>query len=188
MRIKGLSLKDFAITISDYLYKNGIETVLTGGACVTIYTNNKYKSYDLDLVLISIDKQKKARQLLKDIGFYEEERYFKHNETDYFIDFMSPPLSVGEEPVKEISEIKKGRSTLKLLSPTDCVKDRLAAFYHWNDRQGLEQAILVSIDNNVDLKEIERWSKNEGMNVQHEKFIASLSEQMEGKKEKVIIP
>jgi hypothetical protein len=42
MKIKGISLKDLAIYISDYLRKNGIETVLSGGACVTIYTDNKY--------------------------------------------------------------------------------------------------------------------------------------------------
>ena len=30
---------------------------------------------------------------------------------------------------------------LGLLSPTDCVKDRLAAFYHWKDQQSLEPAI-----------------------------------------------
>jgi len=49
------------------------------------------------------------------------------------------------------------------MSPTDCVKDRLAAFYHWNDRQSLEQAILVSRRQSVDLKEIRRWSLKEGM-------------------------
>ncbi len=52
---------------------------------------------------------------------------------------------------------------LKLLSPTDCIKDRLAAFYHWNDIQSLDQAILVAKGNKIDLKEIERWSINEGM-------------------------
>ena len=52
---------------------------------------------------------------------------------------------------------------LKLLSPTDCIKDRLAAYYHWNDIQSLDQAILVAKGNKIDLKEIERWSINEGM-------------------------
>jgi hypothetical protein len=176
MRIKGLSLEDFAIVISDYLIKNGIDVVLSGGACVTIYTKNKFMSYDLDFVLVSSDKQKDARQLLTDIGFYEEDRYFKHNDTEYFIDFISSPLSIGEEPVREISEIKKGKCTLRLLSPTECVKDRLAAFYHWNDRQSLEQAILVCGDNKVDLKEIERWSANEGMSTKYNIFLTSLSE------------
>lgn len=176
MRLKGLSLEDFAIVISDYLAKNGIEVILSGGACVTIYTKNKFMSSDLDFVLVSSDKQKEVRQLLTEIGFYEEDRYFKHSDTEFFIDFVSPPLSVGQEPVKEISEIKKGGRVLKLLSPTDCVKDRLAAFYYWNDRQSLEQAVLVGKDVEVDLKEVERWSVNEGMSDKYEKFIGRLNE------------
>jgi hypothetical protein len=38
--------------------------------------------------------------------------------------------------------------------PTDCVKDRLAAFYHWGDRQGLEQAILVLKTNAIDIDSV----------------------------------
>ncbi len=64
---------------------------------------------------------------------------------------------------------------MKLLSPTDCVKDRLAAFYHWNDRQALEQAVLVCKDVEVELKEVERWSGNEGMSDKYEKFIERLN-------------
>lgn len=64
--------------------------------------------------------------------------------------------------MKTISKIKRRNKVLRLLSPTDCVKDRLAAFFHWNDRQSLEQAILVSRRQSVDLKEIRRWSLKEG--------------------------
>jgi hypothetical protein len=49
-----------------------------------------------------------------------------------------------------------------VISPTDCVKDRLCAFYFWNDQQGLAQAILVTKSQNVDLDEIKRWSQVEG--------------------------
>ena len=170
MRISSLSLKDLAITISDYLGRNGIDVVLTGGACVSIYTNNKYMSYDLDYVFISGD-HKKTKELLGQIGFYPEDRYFKHMDTEYFLDFVPPPLSVGSEPVKEIAEINKNNKTLRLLSPTDCVKDRLAAYYHWNDRQSLEQAVLVCKDNDIDLQEVKRWSLNEGMRGKYLKFI-----------------
>lgn len=31
-----------------------------------------------------------------------------------------------------------------MLTATDSVKDRLASFYHWNDHQSLEQAILIN--------------------------------------------
>ncbi len=158
-----MSIEDLAVYLSDHLRKNGIETVLSGGACVTIYTDNKYLSYDLDFVLLSFVGQKKINEALEKIGFQIEGKYFKHEETPYFVEFLSPPLSVGQEPVKEISEIIKGNKVLKLLSPTDCVKDRLAAYYHWNDRQSLEQAILVSKNNTVDLQEVKRWSINENM-------------------------
>jgi len=179
MQIKNLPLKDLAIFISDYLCKRGIDTVLSGGACVSIYTSNKYISYDLDFVLLSFYDLKKVEKILTDIGFYEENRYFRHKETEYFLDFVSPPLSVGSEPVKEISEIIKGDRTLKLLSVTDCVKDRLAAYYHWGDRQALEQAILVCRDNKVDFKEVERWSKNEGMTDKFKIFRKDLKERID---------
>lgn len=51
---------------------------------------------------------------------------------------------------------------MKLLSPTDCVKDRLAAYYHWNDRQCLQQAVWVARARKIDWDEVERWSRKEG--------------------------
>jgi hypothetical protein len=176
MRIKGLNLKDLAIAVSDYLRKNGIETLLTGGACVVIYTNAKYMSYDLDFVLIPSERQKEVRELLRKIGFYEDDRYFKHPDSKYFIDFVSPPASLGSEPVKSISEIKKGGRKLRLLSPTDCAKDRLAGFYHWKDRQALDQAVMVCRSQRVDLEEIKRWSRNEGMAAEFEIFLKALNQ------------
>ena len=44
----------------------------------------------------------------------------------------------------------------------DMSMGELAAYYHWKDRQCLEQAILVAKAQDVDLGEIERWSKREG--------------------------
>jgi len=178
MKIKGLSLKDLAIFLSDYLSRHGVETVLTGGACVSIYTRNKYRSYDLDFVLLSYIKRKKIVSVLDNIGFREDGRHFRHKDTPYIVEFLAPPLSIGNEPVGKISEIIKGNMVLKLLSPTDSVKDRLAAFYHWNDRQSLEQAILVCLDNEIDMREVKRWSLKEGMRDKHEIFMNLLKKRM----------
>jgi len=175
MEIKDLSIRDLAIFISDYLSKNGIETVLSGGACVSIYTQNKYLSYDLDFVLLSYISRNKIKTVLEKLGFEEEGRHFRHKYTPFIVDILAPPPSVGEEPIGKITEIRKGNRVLKLLSPTDCVKDRLAAFYHWNDTQSLEQAILVCADNDIDLKEIERWSFKEGMKGKLETFKNALT-------------
>jgi len=62
--------------------------------------------------------------------------------------------------VKEIRDMSMGE--LAALSPTDCVKDRLAAFFYWNDQECLEQALLVGSSTDIDLSEIERWAHKEG--------------------------
>jgi hypothetical protein len=129
-------------------------------------------------VLRTFDDQKKVKSILAEIGFYEKNRLFMHDDSIYTVDFLSPPLSVGEEPVKEIARLKKGKKILKLLSVTDCVKDRLAAYYHWEDEQSEEQAILVCLDNDVDLEEVERWSRNERMMDRFNIFKKHLRERM----------
>lgn len=163
MNLKELTLLDLAIYIADHLRASGIDVVLSGGACVSIYAPTGYLSYDLDFVLVSATARAKLGEAMARLGFFEDGRHFRHPETPFIVEFLSPPLSVGEEPVRNIAEITKRKKTLRLLSPTDCVKDRLAAFYHWNDRQSLEQAILVSQSETIDLKEVRRWSVQEGM-------------------------
>ena len=161
--IRDMSAGELASFICCRLKKNGIDVVLSGGSCVSSYSNNKYVSSDLDFV----DNQyfirgEKVRNALSEIGFYEENRYFKNSESDLLIEFPPGPLSVGEETVKEVILLKYATGELRIISPTDCVKDRLASYYHFDDRQCLEQAVLVARDNKVDLAEVERWSRHEG--------------------------
>ena len=52
---------------------------------------------------------------------------------------------------------------MRLLSPTDCVKDRLTWWFHAKDRQCLEQAVAVTQTADVDVEELRRWSKGEHM-------------------------
>jgi len=48
------------------------------------------------------------------------------------------------------------------LSATDSCRDRLAAFYHWNDRQALALAVEIARTHPVDLGLIREWSAREG--------------------------
>lgn len=160
--IKDMSIEELAAFISSYLKSNGIDVVLSGGSCVSIYTENKYISLDLDFIEFGSVGIRKMKKVLQEIGFYRKNRYFKSSETDIFLEFPSGPLSVGKEPVKEVITLKCSTGELRIISPSDCVKDRLVAYYHWGDRQSLEQAVLVAQDNPVNLEELERWSKVEG--------------------------
>ena len=165
-----MSQSELAAFIQDSLQEVGIRVVLSGGSAVSFYSSNKYVSKDLDLINASFARRSKIKSVMEEIGFQEKGRYFVNPHTEFFVEFPDGPLSVGEEPVKEISEFELATGTLLVLSPTDCVKDRLCAFYFWNDQQGLAQAVLVAKDQKVDLKEIKRWSKTEGRKQEYEIF------------------
>jgi hypothetical protein len=100
---------------------------------------------------------------MQEIGFEESGRHFTHPDTDFLVEFPDGPLAVGAEPVKEVHEHELATGTLKMISPTDCIKDRLAGYYHWNDLQCVEQAVMVAQANEIDLGEVARWSEVEGM-------------------------
>ena len=174
--LKNISIKDLAGLVSSQLNKHNLEVILTGGACVTIYSKNKYQSLDLDFVTYAAEDQpKEITVAMKKLGFKRAaEGFFEHSNCKYIVEFIPPPLAIGREPVKKIDEMKTKQGTLKLLSPTDCVKDRLAAYYHWNDPQSLEQAIMVAKRQKVDLKEIKRWSKLEGHEKKYANFLKEL--------------
>lgn len=115
-------------------------------------------------------RRSKIKGVMDRLGFEERGRYFINTDSQFSVEFPDGPLSVGEEPVKEISEFELTTGTLRIVSPTDCVKDRLCAFYFWNDQQGLVQAVLVAKSQKVDLKEIKRWSKVENHEREFEIF------------------
>ena len=135
--LKRISLKDLAALVNKHLKGHGVQVVLTGGACVTIFSNAKYQSLDLDFVTSAVEyKPKEITQAMSEIGFKRKpERFFEHPNCPYIIEFIPPPLSIGREPVKEIKTLRTKYGSFRLLSPTDCVKDRLAAYYFWDDVQ-----------------------------------------------------
>ena len=173
-QIKKMSQVELAAYIQDSLQEEGIKVVLSGGSAVSFYSSNKYISKDLDLINTNFARRRDIKSVMKKIGFREQGRYFINPDTDYFVEFPDGPLSVGEEPVKEINEFKLSTGTLRVISATDCVKDRLCAYNFWNDQQGLAQALLVSRSQDVDIKEIKRWSGAEGKEREFEVFESKL--------------
>lgn len=154
-----VSLKELAGFISEELRKRGVDTVLVGGACVTIYSENRYQSYDLDYV--TYEDMNKVRKALQELGFTERNRYFQHEGCQWLVEFVSPPVAVGNESVQEFNSLATSLGTIKLLKPVDSVKDRLSSFYHWGDKQGLEQAVDICLEQKIDFSEVEKWSIQE---------------------------
>lgn len=159
MDLAKLDLKSLASFIYEVLHKNNIEAVLVGGACVSIYSHNQYQSYDLDFVVY--ESIKEIDSALKKFGFTRKGRCFYHKSTPFIIDFVNPPVAIASKPVNKFEVIKTRKGLLKLLTPIDCVKDRLSAYFFWNDFQSLEQAVLVAKKSKVNLNNIKRWATEE---------------------------
>lgn len=166
--VQEMTVGELAAFICSHLDRYGIRVALSGGAVVSIYASGNYVSMDLDFIDLLHTTRQKLKTVLKEIGFEEKKRYFVSEETEFFIEFPSGPLAVGNEPVEKLAELQFETGKLRLLSPTDCVKDRLSAFYHWGDRQCLQQAVWVATMKPIDWIEVERWSRQEGA---AEKFV-----------------
>lgn len=165
-----MSTAQLAAFIASHLARHGIEVVLSGGACVTIYSSNKYVSQDLDFVGDTLARRSDIKAAMEEIGFREKGRSFVHPQTKFSVEFPPGPLAVGDEFIKKTTVLKETTGSLHLLSPTDCVKNRLAGYYHWGDLQSLEQAVLVACAQKVDLAEVKRWSRKEGKAAEFLKF------------------
>jgi hypothetical protein len=164
-----ITLKELAALVSDTLREGGIDAILVGGACVSLYTNNRYQSYDLDFVTHS--PLKDITPLLGRIGFRREStRHFIRKDCPFFVEFVAPPAAIGDDPVTDRKVMRTKHGKIVMLTATDSVKDRLAAYFHWNDPQSLEQAVLVAKSQKVDLKEIRRWSRLEGFEEKYKVF------------------
>lgn len=143
----------------------GVRPVLVGGAVVSIYTSGLYRSGDLDLVPDDFQRGE-IDEILRGLGFLPtKSRYYKHPECGHlFLEFPKGPVEIGEEHPITPDEVEVEGRRLRILSPTDSVKDRLAGYIHWKSRANFEQALLIcrSQGDRVDLGNVERWCAGEG--------------------------
>ena len=53
---------------------------------------------------------------------------------------------------------------------------RTAGFYHWNDQQNLDQAIMIAKKHPIRFNEVERWSEKESETKKFKIFLNRLAE------------
>lgn len=177
MNLSGVStLSEVALTVGAHLHRRGIRAVLTGGACVSIYTDGQYVSRDADYVIQGRVTQTALDDALAGLGFVRDGDRYIHTVVSFYLEFPPGPLSIGSDLNIRAVALPFGNSAALALSATDSCRDRLAAFYHWRDRQSLALAVVVARRQRVNFRKIRKWSIEEGAAQGYEEFRRELAQ------------
>jgi hypothetical protein len=159
-----------AVSVGDILRRKGIRAVLTGGACAALHSNDAYSSLDVDFVLGGRTSQDALDDAMATAGYRRDGDRYVHSRHPYVVEFPRGPLGIGDDVGIRPVIVRRGRASTLALSLTDSCRDRLAAFYHWNDRQGLRAAVVIAARRRVDFGAIRRWSVREGFTAKFGEF------------------
>ncbi len=160
--------------IATELSKNDVDVILVGGAVVSIYSEGAYRSGDLDFVLNDFSRQK-LDEVLTSICFKKAGRFYKHPECKHlYLEFMTFPASIGEDYQIIPREVEIEGKIIKIYSPTDCVRDRLAGFMYFKSRDNFDQAVLVAKKHSINLEKVQKWCETENQQKVFEEFLAAL--------------
>jgi len=97
--LSSLNRAELAAFVQTHLRKVGIDLVLSGGSCVSTYSEDRYISADLDFVIQGLVKGSVLRDAMAEIGFVEKAGSFWHDDAEFFVEFPPGPLAVGSETV-----------------------------------------------------------------------------------------
>lgn len=165
-------LREVAFVVCTALDRAGTTAVLTGGSAATVYAPQAYQSSDLDFVILFWRTSEGAGEILTALGYVLHGSHYVHAKNALTVDFIRDDLAVGGDLIRTWETVREGDYLLHVISPTDSCRDRLAAFFHWNDYGGLEQALAVekAQRERIDFDLIRKWSKREGAEDKFEEF------------------
>lgn len=164
-------MKEVAFIVCTALARQKITAVLTGGSAATVYAPKAYQSRDMDFILHWHGEATGGAAELAALGYTERGQTWYHKDSSFTLEFPKGPLAVGDDLIKVWDTLHSGDLLLHILTPTDCVRDRLMWFYlQPTDRSALAAALGVAAEQKVDLKPIEAWSAREGFTDKFEEF------------------
>jgi hypothetical protein len=180
MQLARLNRAEMCALIVETLASFGIEVVLVGGSCVCIYTNERFGSMDLDFIDLTYSRRREIAAALATIGFRPRgnTKYFEHPYCRWSVEFPTAPLAIGHEQIDStrIASIKTATGNVRLLNPTDTVKDRLLWFYLEQDGQCWQQALDIARNHRIIWRDLKRWHEREGYADEYTRFRNALTD------------
>jgi len=157
------SMQEIAVRVSEALERAGIPAVLSGGGAVSQYSDNEYMTTDLDFITVASNKV--IAPVVAELGFTSVGKDFHHRDSRFFVEFPAGPLSFGDRYVgsSETTTLNTPHGSLRIITPTQCVLDRLAWLVHGKDPQSRDQAIMVAKHQHIEWEDVLAWAANEGI-------------------------
>ena len=162
-------MTELAAIVSEALSATGIVATLSGGGAVSIYTENRYESEDLDFVTTALLEELKV--VLEPLGFAHTGNprlsVFEHPDSPWYLEFPPAPLSFGGTYIDatQCAVYSTPVGDIRVITATHSVMDRLIAAAAWQDPPSLEQALMVARhqEDRIDWSEISQWIAAEGI-------------------------
>ncbi len=163
MDLKDDTIEDVAFLVCTALKNAGVTVVLSGGGAASVYSPRANETRDLDFILHFAVAMPSAAPIL-DLGFYETKSrgIYAHPDIPYTLEFLPGPLAVGDTVVTAWETWERDGKTLYIVTPLDCVKDRMAAAIHWRDANSARQAAAVACVRPIDVDALKSWCLAEG--------------------------
>jgi hypothetical protein len=92
----------------------------------------------------------------------------------FFIQIVSGPLGIGDDLNIKPKELKLEGQSIRILTPTDCIRDRLSAYIHDGVQSLLDQAVLVAKRQPFEDRKIKKWLLADGHEDVYKEFKAKL--------------
>ena len=160
------TLKELSGIVASALDEAGIVAVLVGGAASSFYSDNVYQTYDLDFVSQVSDDV--ILDALAPLGFAKEGKNFVHPATRFTLEFPARELYFGgvRAPFESATTLSTSMGEIRIITPTQLVMDRIAAFVWWKDQPSLQQAIDVARMNQIEWEDLYAWAQEEGISAE----------------------
>ncbi len=159
---KTCSIEELWRLVASELARNDVDVILVGGAVASIYTDGEYISGDLDFVLNDLSRTK-LNKVLSGLGFVQHTRHYNHPDCKHlYLEFFYFPATIGEDNAIIPAEFDEDGVRIKMYSPTDSVRDRLASYIHFKAKNCLDQAVMIAKRHPINFEKVKSWCEGEG--------------------------
>lgn len=159
MDFSSASIKQIVQQLFRYLADCDLDPVLIAHGCAAFYASSVHPK-TVEFVISDFTLPALGR-VMKAIGFEAEGvTVFTSKRCPVEVVFSPPPMTAGDDVVRDTVTVKTREGNVRMLTETDCVRQLLAMFYRWGDVEAINEAVAVAREcrENIDFELIRRWS------------------------------